>query len=569
MLAFIARFRKFFLFAGVFSFAINVLLIVPAIYMLQVFDRVMTSRSQETLVMLSAFAAASLLVMAALDYVRSQLLARAAVALDKILGPLVVREMLASQSQSTPSTTPYAIRDVSALRGFLAGSPLIALFDIPWIPFYIVVISLFHPLLGLVALGGAVILLGVTIANERLSREPLERMEAQSRKASTFVDLSLRNAESIAAMGMAPSILANWERHHNRVLMSQLSSSRTASRASAATKFVRQTIQVAVLGAGAYLVINLEASAGVMIAATILLGRSLAPVEGLVAGWKALVDARGAYIRLDKLLRARNQEAVVTTLPPPSGILELERVVFGFRHQPQMTIKSVSLRLPAGETLAVIGPSGSGKSTLARLIIGIWAPLGGTVRLDGADVSAWPRDELGKHVGYLPQDVELFSGTVSENIARMGTPDSAAVVAAAQRANAHEMILKLPKGYDTPIGDAGALLSGGQRQRIALARALYGTPRFVVLDEPNSNLDTEGELALLAALRELKREKSTCVVITHRPSLLETTDKVLVLRDGAIDRFGTPAEVLPQVAPKRLQPVATAAPVQAAPRREG
>lgn len=569
MLTFIARFRKFFLFAGCFSLAINLLLIVPAVYMLQVFDRVMTSRSQETLVMLSMFAAASLLVMAALDYVRSQLLARAAVALDKVLGPLVLRDMLAAQSRSTPSNTAYAIRDVSVLRGFLAGSPLVALFDIPWIPFYIIVISLFHPVLGLVALGGAVVLLGVTIANERLSREPLERMETQSRKASTFVELSLRNAESIAAMGMASSILANWERHHHRVLMSQLSASRTASRASAATKFVRQTIQVAVLGAGAYLVINLDASSGVMIAATILLGRSLAPVEGLVAGWKALADAKGAYVRLDKLLRASGQEGAITTLPPPSGTLGLERVAFGFRHQSQMTIKGISLQLPAGETLAIIGPSGSGKSTLARLIMGIWAPFGGTVRLDGADVSAWPRDELGKHVGYLPQDVELFSGTVSENIARMGSPDSEAIVAAAKRANAHEMILKLPKGYDTPIGDAGALLSGGQRQRIALARALYGNPRFVVLDEPNSNLDTEGELALVAALRELKKENSTCVVITHRPSLLETADKVLLLRDGAAERFGTPTDVLPQVTPKRLQPVAATAPVQAAPRRDG
>ena len=563
MFTFIARFRRFFLFAGVFSLVINLLLIVPAVYMLQVFDRVMMSRSQETLVMLTVFTVVALVVMAALDFVRSQLLARGGVALDKALGPIVLREMLHGQSRPTPSNAMHALRDVSILRAFLAGSPILALFDIPWIPVYIVVISLFHPLLGLVALVGAVILLILTIANERLSRAPLEAMQAQSRKASHFVDLSLRNAESIAAMGMAPGILASWETHHHGVLTSQLAASRTASRVSAATKFVRQTIQVAVLGVGAYLVINLEASSGVMIAATILLGRALAPVEGVVAGWKALVDARSAYGRLNSLLRTSSQEKAVTTLPAPAGALALERVVFGFRDRQQMMIKGVSLQLNAGETLAIIGPSASGKSTLARLIVGIWAPAGGSVRLDGADVSAWPREDLGRYVGYLPQDVELFAGTVSENIARMGTPDSAAIVAAAQRANAHDMILRLPNGYDTPIGDAGALLSAGQRQRVALARALYGSPRLVVLDEPNSNLDAEGELALHAALRELKKEKATCVVITHRPSLLETADKVLVLREGAVHLFGTAAEVLSQLTPKPLKPVAAPVPAHA------
>lgn len=568
MLTFIARFRRFFLFAGVFSLVINLLLIVPAIYMLQVFDRVMTSRSQETLVMLTLFTVVALVVMAALDFVRSQLLARGAVALDKTLGPIVLREMLEGQSRPMRSDAMHALRDVAILRSFLAGAPILALFDIPWIPVYIIVISLFHPLLGVVAVAGAVLLLILTIANERLSRSPLEAMQAQSRKASQFVDLSLRNAESIAAMGMAPGILASWETQHHRVLTSQLAASRTASRVSAATKFVRQTIQVAVLGAGAYLVINLEASSGVMIAATILLGRALAPVEGVVAGWKALVDARSAYGRLDGLLRASSQEKAVTTLPAPDGALALERVVFGFRDRQQAVIKGVSLNLGAGETLAIIGPSASGKSTLARLIVGIWAPAGGTVRLDGADVSTWPRDDLGRYVGYLPQDVELFAGTVSENIARMGAPDAAAIVAAAQRANAHDMILRLPNGYDTPIGDAGALLSAGQRQRVALARALYGSPRLVVLDEPNSNLDAEGEVALHAALRELKKEAATCVVITHRPSLLDTADKVLVLRDGAVQHFGTPAEVMSQVAPKSLKPVPAPAPAQVVQRRD-
>jgi PrtD family type I secretion system ABC transporter len=515
------------------------------------------------------FTVVALVVMAALDFVRSQLLARGAVALDKALGPIVLREMLAGRSRPTPDDAQHALRDVAILRAFLAGAPILALFDIPWIPVYVVVISLFHPLLGLVALAGAIALLVLTVANERLSRAPLEAMQAQSRKASHFVDLSLRNAESIAAMGMAPGVLSSWETHHHEILTSQLAASRTASRASAATKFVRQTIQVAVLGVGAYLVISLEASSGIMIAATILLGRALAPVEGMVAGWKSLVDARSAYGRLDHLLRTRGEDKSVTTLPAPSGALALERVVFGFRNRQQMMIKGVSLDVAAGETLAIIGPSASGKSTLARLIVGIWAPAGGTVRLDGADVSTWPREDLGRYVGYLPQDVELFAGTVADNIARMGTPDSAAIVAAAQRANAHDMILRLPNGYDTPIGDAGALLSAGQRQRIGFARALYGSPRFVVLDEPNSNLDAEGESALHTALRELKKERTTCVVITHRPSLLQTADKVLVLRDGTVQQFGTPAEVLARVAPKPLKPTAAAAPAQVVQRKEG
>ena len=507
--------------------------------------------------------------MAALDCVALQPLARGAVTLDKTLSPIVLREMLAGQSRPTPSNAIHALRDVAILRAFLAGTPILALFDIPWIPVYIVVISLFHPLLGFVAVAGAVILLILTIVNERLSRAPLEAMQAQSRKATHFVDLSLRNAESIAAMGMAPGVLASWETHHHGVLTSQLAASRAASRVSAATKFVRQTIQVAVLGAGAYLVINLEASSGVMIAATILLGRALAPVEGVVAGWKALVDARSAYGRLNSLLRTSSQDQSVTTLPAPTGALALERVVFGFRDRQQMVIKGVSLDLDAGETLAMIGPSASGKSTLARLIVGIWAPAGGTVRLDGADVSAWPRADLGRYVGYLPQNVELFAGTVSENIARMGTPDSEAIVAAAQRANAHDLILRLPNGYDTPIGDAGALLSAGQRQRIALARALYGSPRLVVLDEPNSNLDAEGELALNAALRALKKEKTTCVVITHRPSLLETADKLLVLREGAVQLIGTPAEVMSQLSPKPLKSAVSAVPAQVVQLKEG
>ncbi|HEX7219447.1 MAG TPA: ATP-binding cassette domain-containing protein, partial [Burkholderiales bacterium] len=306
----------------------------------------------------------------------------------------------------------------------------------------------------------------------------------------------------------------------------------------------RQMIQLLMLGAGAYLVVEQHVTAGVMIACTILLGRALAPVETLVAGWRTLVEARAAWRRLDELLKGMSRESH-TELPAPKGRVEAEKVVFGLRDKP--ILRGITFRLEAGEALGLVGPSASGKSTLARLIVGIWKPSSGVVRLDGADVAAWPREELGPHVGYLPQDVELFGGTVADNIARLAEPDSAAVIRAAQRAHVHDMILRLPKGYDTEIGEAGQALSAGQRQRVALARALYGNPRLVVLDEPNADLDSDGEVALLKTLQLLKSEGVTLVVISHRPSLLRGVDKILVLREGMMERFGSRADVMERV----------------------
>ncbi|MGH8693982.1 MAG: type I secretion system permease/ATPase, partial [Burkholderiales bacterium] len=321
---------------------------------------------------------------------------------------------------------------------------------------------------------------------------------------------------------------------------------------------------VGMLAAGAWLVIHQSATIGVMIAATILLGRALAPVESAIAGWKSLVDARSAYGRLDQDLSAAKKTEAVTKLPPPLGALSVEQVVFGFAGQERPTIKRVSFDLRPGEALAIVGPSAAGKSTLTKLIVGIWRPLAGVVRLDGADISAWPRASLGPYVGYLPQNVELFAGTVSENIARLGEVDSSAVIKAAKRANAHDMILRLPKGYDTPIGDGGAFLSAGQRQRVALARALYGTPRLVVLDEPNSNLDNEGETALIEAMRNLKPAGVTVVVVTHRTPLLAAMDKVILLRDGVIERHGAVADVLGPARPRPAEAGAHAASGQSA-----
>lgn len=552
MSEFLARFRPYFLYAGVFSFFINLLLLVPTLYMLQVFDRVLTSRSNETLVVLTLASGLALVVMAILDQLRGRLLAAAGIALDSLLGPRVLKGLLANAAQLGGTEYVHGLRDVASLRAFLTGNGIFAVFDAPWLPFYLILIYVFHPLLGVVATLGAAFLIVLAIVNERLTREPLEKLQAESRKAARYIDISLRNAEVVGGMGMIEAVTRQWQTHNVEVQKRQLQANRLAGFAGGLTKFTRQFLQTAMLCAGAYLVIDQHVTAGVMMAATIILSRALAPVEMLISGWKALVEARAANARLDQLLKSRPVDMPVTELPAPAGRLALERVVFAARGAEKPIIKGVGFELGAGETLGLIGPSASGKSTLARLIIGLWRPNSGTVRLDGSDIGHWPRERLGPHIGYLPQDVELFSGTVAENIARLGAADSAAVIDAAQRAAAHDMILRLPKGYDTPIGEGGAALSGGQRQRIALARALYGNPRLVVLDEPNANLDAEGEAALMQAMVGLKRSAVTLVVISHRPSLLGGVDKLLVLRDGMVDLFGPRQEVvarLSRVAP--------------------
>jgi PrtD family type I secretion system ABC transporter len=541
------RFRRLFVYAGLFSLAINLLLLVPPLYMLQVFDRVITSRSGETLVMLSVAAIAALLVMALLEVVRARLLAAVSVALDRSLGPQVLDGLLAQTARLSGGAYLNGLRDVNALRGFLAGPGLMTLLDAPWLPFFLLVIFLFHPLLGALALAGALAMVTLAWLNERLSRGPLERTQAEARRAGRFIDVSVRNAEVVSALGMLPAVTRRWQRLNDAALVEQLRAVGVGGTFAGWTKFTRQFIQMAMLAAGAYLVVTQDVTAGVMMASTILLGRALAPVETLVAGWRGMVEARFAWARLDQLLKAIPVADPGTQLPAPAGKIQVEQLVFGFRPGARPVLRGISFAIEAGEALGIIGPSASGKSTLARLIVGVWRPLSGAVRLDGADVAAWPREQLGPHIGYLPQDGELFGGTVAENIARLGEPDDAAVVSAAQRAHAHEFILRLPKGYDTDIGESGQALSPGQRQRIGLARALYGAPRLIVLDEPNADLDADGEEALLRTLQALKEAGVTLIVIAHRPSMLRGVDKMLVLRDGAVERFGTRAEVMERV----------------------
>jgi PrtD family type I secretion system ABC transporter len=529
--------------------------------MLQVFDRVVTSRSTETLIMLLAIAVGALLFMALLDVVRARLLTAAAVSLEKHLGPRVLADMIRSNADPNGAQNLNGLRDLNALRVFLTGAGILALFDSPWVPVYVLIIYLFHPVLGWVAIGGALLMFGFAILNEKLSRRPLETMQLESRKAGRFADQSIANAEVARALGMSNNLAHGWEGFSHRGLEKQLQASRTGTILTSTTRGTRQLLQVIMLATGAWLVIHQEATTGVMIAATILLGRALAPVEMAIAGWKGLVEARSAYGRLDEMLAAEPQEEAVTELPTPKGDLSVERVVFGFKGQDRPVIKQISLSLSAGESLAIVGPSAAGKSTLARLIVGIWKPAAGTVRLDGADIAAWPRTRLGPYIGYLPQNVELFAGTVSENIARMGEVDSAAVINASKRAGAHEMILRLPMGYDTFIGEGGAFLSGGQRQRVALARALYGKPCLVILDEPNANLDIEGEAALIKAIERMKADRITLLIITHRGKLLSTVDKILLLRDGMIEKSGPASEILsgagmrpPESQPRTAEP---------------
>jgi len=539
---------RYFAYAGCFSLAINVLLLVPALYMLQVFDRVLASRSEETLVMLSTGALLALAMMSLLDVLRTQLLAACGIALDRMLGPNVLRNLLALTARATGAEHQGGLRDVATLRGFLVGAPVIALFDTPWLPLFLALIWLFHPLLGILAIGGAALMLGLAWANERFTRAPLERVQLEARRGARFIDAATRAAESVDALGMRDAVTRRWEGLNEAALREQREASRLGALFSGLTKFSRQAIQMTMLGAGAWLVITQNLSSGVMIACTIILGRALAPVEMLVASWRSLVEVRGAWLRLSKLFEARPLDApAATELPAPSGSVTAEGVMHMFARMERPVLRGVAFSLPAGESLGVIGPTAAGKSTLAKLLVGVWKPTAGAVRLDGVDVAAWDRAQLGPHIGYVPQTVELFGGSVADNIARLNEPDSAAVVRAAQRAFAHDMILRLPKGYDTETGTAGEALSPGQRQRIALARALYGEPRLVVLDEPNANLDADGDEGLLRALQGLRQAGVTVVIIAHRPSLLGGVDKLLVLKDGVMELYGPRAEIMARV----------------------
>ncbi len=536
------------------SFFVSVLMLAVPLYMMQVFDRVLTSRSEDTLLYLTAAVAGALLVFGLLDAFRGRVLVRLSVWIEARLGVEAVRRALASRLHGSSYGT-QSLRDLSQVRQFIASPSVYALFDAPWTPVYLLVVFLLHPMLGGIAAFGALCLFALAVANEVATRASLGRANEVWLGATRRVEAAATNADVIEAMGIGPAVSGRWAAENDEVLRLQASASDHSGFLLSMTKALRMALQAAVLGAGAYLVIGQKLTPGAMIAASLIMARALQPVEQAVGTWKALLSARAAYDRLRRFMSGPPFRAREIDLPKPRGELAVEAAAFVPPGSSTAVVANVSFRLDAGEVLAVIGPSGSGKSSLARLIVGTWRPSRGVVRLDGADVYTWDREDFGRHVGYLPQDVELFEGSVAENIARLGKAEDHAVVEAARRASIHEMVLRLPEGYHTRIGEGGLTLSGGQRQRVGLARALFGRPRLLVLDEPNANLDQDGEEALLAAIRGAKEDGATVIFIAHRPSLVASADKMLILRDGLVELFGPRAEVLPKV----TRPTAVAA----------
>lgn len=538
--------RSIFAAAGFFSLFINLLMLVGPLYMLQIYDRVLTSGSVPTLVYLSVAAVGLILVSAILEFLRSRILVRLNGGLEQRL-----TESLFSGIFKTPldeqnnSTQP--LRDMETVRSFLTGPGLITFFDAPWAPIFLVLIFALHPILGFISLAGALLLFGLAVASEIFTRKLLVNASQNSGAAMSFADNAIRNREVIEALGMLQGLQKRWYQRYASGQASQARASDRSGLLTACAKFIRPLLQVAMLGAGAVLVLNLEITAGVMIASSIIMGRALAPVQGAINSWKNFVLARAAHRRLAEFFAATETAEMQSSLPKPVGSVSVERVVAPAPGGTVPVIKGISFAVAPGECVGIIGPSAAGKSTLSRLLVGVWKPTSGQVRLDGADIAKWNHLELGPHLGYLPQDVELFEGTVAENISRFDDGEPQAVIEAAKKAGVHELILQLEKGYDTNIGPGGRVLSGGQRQRIGLARALYGEPSLVVLDEPNSNLDAEGEEALRRALIGLKERGATAVVIAHRPSVLSVVEKLLVLKDGLIEHFGPKEEVLPKV----------------------
>jgi PrtD family type I secretion system ABC transporter len=534
------------LFVAAFSFFVNLLLLAPALFMLQVFDRVLTSQSQETLLVLLLGVALALGLMSMLDYLRGRLQGVAGNLIAEQLSPTVAKLMLARTARRAERAPSEGLRDVSALRNLFSAQGLLALFDMPWAFVYVAVIWLAHPLLGMAAAAASLLMLVLAVVNDRVTRRDIEALQKEAARATRYLEASMQNAELAQSLGMGDALIGRWRHLNAGVSALQGPTARKSVAMAALTRTTRQAVQVLLQALGAYLVITGEGTPGILVACTILLGRALAPVEQVVGSWRVLAEGRLAFSRLSELLGAAEREPERMSLPAPSGRLHAQGLVFRPAQSERMILAGVSLSLEPGESLAITGSSGAGKSTLARLLTGLWKPNAGVVRLDHVDLAQWPREALGPWLGYVPQDVELFAGSVADNIARLGEVDADKVVQAAQRAGVHELILALPEGYDTVIDTLGVMLSPGQRQRIALARALYGDPKLLVLDEPNSNLDGAGELALAEALKAL-RGQVTVIVVTHRSTLVQHMDKLLVLEAGRVQQYGPVAEVMQSI----------------------
>lgn len=541
--------KHYFIYAGMFSAAINILMLTPIIYMLTVYDRVVTSGSLSTLTMLTILMVSLLMAVGGFEWVRSMILISASNRLEALLRKRV-SDATFKRSLLTGGMLANAqpLSDLTALRQFLTGNGLFAFFDAPWFPVYICVMFMFHPWFGIAGILSGMVMVTLAYANETATNGLLKDANVESSKAVNRFQGSLRNAEVVAAMGMSEDITKRQDELFDSVLEKQVDASRKAGLLSGISKSFRLIVQSLLLGLGAYLALNQQISPGMMIAGSLLLGRALAPIDLLVGTWKGFSLARAQYSRLQELLQHFPARAATMSLPAPEGRLTAEQVSVSAPGSQALVVRGVTFELAPGEALGMVGPSASGKSTLARALLGIWPIRGGKVRLDGADVAAWGREELGPHIGYLPQDIELFDGTIADNICRFSEADPALIVAAAQLAGVHEMILLLPNGYDTVIGGAGGMLSGGQRQRIGLARAVFGNPKLLILDEPNSNLDDQGEKELVEALRRIKIQGCTILVITHRTMVLKCVDKILVMKEGMAVHFGPRDQILASLA---------------------
>lgn len=535
--------RSAFLAVALFSAVVNVLMLTGSMYMLQVYDRVLPSRSVPTLIALSLIVAALFILLGVFDWLRQRILSRIGVELDRKLGGPVIGAILAGQLRGAAIGTQPS-RDLDSVRGFLSGLGPTALFDLPWMPLYGALCFALHPYLGWTLVAGGAVLVMLALLTEFLSRRPSADVARSAGERSTLIEAARRNAEAVAALGMGQRIGSLFERTNDRHVAASLGASDITNGLGGVSKVIRFMLQSAMLGVGAWLVMHDQASSGVMIASSVLSSRALAPIELAIGSWRPFIGARQAWSRLQTVL---TEKPSAPTIAPerPTQRVTLEHVSVAPPGSQTPTAKDVGFTLQAGQGLAVIGPSASGKSTLARALVGVWPVLRGSLRLDGATLDQWPEEQRGAIIGYMPQDVQLFAGTVAENIARFDpamTDD--AVRGAAKAAGAYELILGLPKGFETPIGEAGGILSGGQRQRIALARALYGDPFLVVLDEPNASLDADGDAALTSAIAGVRARGGIVVVIAHRPSALAGIDLVLIMADGQVQAFGPKEEVL-------------------------
>ena len=534
--------RREFVVCVILTMVVNLLMLTPPWYMLQIFDRVLPSQNELTLIALTLVMLFLYAVMAFAEWSRTRLLVRTGVKLDEQLNSRVFNASFEAHLIRYGENSAQPISDLTNLRQFLTGHGLFAILDAPWTPIYVAVLFLLHPLLGWLSIFFSLLLAALSYLGQRRMLAPLDKAMELLSQLQAYVQSKLKNAEIIESLGMLGDLRSRWLSRHQQCLRQHHEAQDVGNRMQAVSKFLRYTQQSLALGAGALLVIQGELSPGAMIAANVLMGRAMAPIDQLVSTWKAYFSARKSYQRLAALLARHPQRDAGSGHAVPTGHLRIEDLVASVPGRAEPILKGLNAEIPAGAVIVVTGPSGSGKTTLARCLVGIWPDLAGTVLLDGVAMQSWNRGELGPFLGYLPQDIELFDGTIAENIARFGKIDPAKVIQAAERAGVHRMVLRLPRGYDTPVGDGGSLLSGGQRQRIGLARALYGDPSVIVLDEPNSNLDDDGEAALLAALQDLKALGRTVILITHRSHIIGVADRLLTLVGGALVHDGPARE---------------------------